>query len=293
MHQIIERLERLLTLVVLLLLGISMTNGMLLSLTWEAALVGVLLVFVVRPLAAWLALSLGRRSRSWAIGGCGCPNVWSPRSSGVRGVGSVFYLTYATGVAYYPNAELLWATVGFTIALSVLVHGVLTTPAMRLLDLDRSPSGWGLPFDGLPHHLARPSRLLPLRRGDQRSAAAQRRSGHSAEPQHGQVCAEIVRRCSSGRTSFSPMLSIIIPVEATMKIHVPGRTGPGYREKTLPTTKETFPDQSHPAVKSRELVSQPLQWTPHMLPLPNYRGLPRVHAPRRHLGSPDEVSRSG
>jgi NhaP-type Na+/H+ or K+/H+ antiporter len=137
MHEIVERLERLLTLIVLLLLGVAMTNGLLSTLTWSAVLVAVLLVMVIRPLSGYLALGLRPRSRH------GDEHVLSGRERvaisffGVRGVGSLFYLAYATGETDFPGTELLWATVGFTIALSVLVHGVTATPAMAWLDRDR------------------------------------------------------------------------------------------------------------------------------------------------------------
>jgi sodium/hydrogen antiporter len=134
MHAIIERLERLLTLVVLLLLGVSMTNGLLGNLTWEAALVAVLLVFVVRPVAGMLGL--GFRRSTCRIG----DHVLTSQERlaisffGVRGVGSLYYLAYATNEADFAGAELLWATVGFTIALSVLVHGVTAKPVMQWLE---------------------------------------------------------------------------------------------------------------------------------------------------------------
>ena len=56
MHQTIERLERLFTLAVLLILGVAMTNGLLSTLTWPAVAVAFLLVFVVRPVTGYLAL---------------------------------------------------------------------------------------------------------------------------------------------------------------------------------------------------------------------------------------------
>ena len=40
MHQVVERLERLLTLVVLLLLGVALTDGLLANLTWQGAVLG-------------------------------------------------------------------------------------------------------------------------------------------------------------------------------------------------------------------------------------------------------------
>ena len=53
---------------------------------------------------------------------------------GVRGVGSIYYLAYAAGEMPVEGLGHLWATVAFTIALSVLVHGVLSRPVMRAVE---------------------------------------------------------------------------------------------------------------------------------------------------------------
>ena len=134
MHQTVERLERLLTLVVLLLLGVAMTNGLLRDLTWEAFTVALALVFLVRPATGLLALRGGTpRDRAG-------DKLLGPRERvvtaffGVRGVGSLFYLAYATGQADFGGDEVLWSTVAFTIALSVIVHGVGAKPALKWLD---------------------------------------------------------------------------------------------------------------------------------------------------------------
>ncbi|GAB49410.1 cation:proton antiporter [Mobilicoccus pelagius] len=134
MHELVERLELLLTLLLLLALGIALSDGLLSHLTWQGALVAVLLVFVVRPVTAWLAL--GRQSSVDADG----TQSLGPRERlvtaffGVRGIGSIYYIAYALQEAHFPQAELLWSTVGFTIVLSVVVHGVAATPAMRWLE---------------------------------------------------------------------------------------------------------------------------------------------------------------
>lgn len=137
MHAIIERLERLLTLAVLLLLGVSMTNGLVANLPWQAAVVSVLLVFVVRPAAGMLGL--GFRRKTCRIGDHVLTSGERLAISffGVRGVGSLYYLAYATRTADVPDAQVLWSTVAFTIALSVLVHGVTATPVMRWLERSR------------------------------------------------------------------------------------------------------------------------------------------------------------
>jgi NhaP-type Na+/H+ or K+/H+ antiporter len=141
MHQVIERLERLLTLIVLLLLGIALTGGILADLTWRGATIGVLLLLVVRPLSAWAGMRflhprvLGPRER------------WATAFFGVRGIGSLFYLAYAMGHAEFAGAGELWSTVTFTVTLSVLLHGVSATPIMRRLDERRSSDG---PNDNQP-----------------------------------------------------------------------------------------------------------------------------------------------
>jgi NhaP-type Na+/H+ or K+/H+ antiporter len=143
MHQVVERLERLLTLAVLLLLGVAMTNGMLKALTWPAVLVAVLLVFVVRPVAGWVALSIGSATDRVGARHLNHHERWVTAFFGVRGVGSLFYLAYATHEAEFADVGLLWSTVGFTIALSVLVHGVAATPVIRWLESRREGAAEG------------------------------------------------------------------------------------------------------------------------------------------------------
>ena len=58
MHAVVERLERLMTLLVLLVLGMAMTRGLLEHLDWRGVVVALALVLVVRPLAGWVALSV-------------------------------------------------------------------------------------------------------------------------------------------------------------------------------------------------------------------------------------------
>ncbi len=137
MHQVVERLERLLTLSVLLLLGVALTNGLLVHLTWQGALVGVLLVFVLRPVAGLVALRIGMGRDRIGDRALGPREQLATALFGVRGVGSLYYLAYATGEETFGNPALLWATVGFTVTLSVLVHGVSATPVMRRLEQAR------------------------------------------------------------------------------------------------------------------------------------------------------------
>ncbi|MEU4380921.1 cation:proton antiporter [Micromonospora echinofusca] len=125
LHGFAEQVERLLTVLLLLLFGGAVVGGLLGPLTWPAAAVGLALVFLVRPLIGWLSLrgAPGRPAEHWVIA-----------LFGIRGVGSFYYVAYATTKADFPQADLIWATVGLVVIVSVVVHGVAATPVMQLLD---------------------------------------------------------------------------------------------------------------------------------------------------------------
>jgi NhaP-type Na+/H+ or K+/H+ antiporter len=146
MHEVAERLERLLTLFVLLTLGIALTRGLLADLDWRGIAIGLALILVVRPLAGFVSLAPFAR-RMHHTGGLNRPQQWATAFFGVRGIGSIFYLAYAAGEADVLGENWLWSTVAFTIVASVVIHGVLSTPVMARLDHDAadedkvSPSG--------------------------------------------------------------------------------------------------------------------------------------------------------
>ncbi|MBM6403417.1 cation:proton antiporter [Phycicoccus sp. CSK15P-2] len=135
MHEVVERLEVLLTLILLLGLGFAFTNGLFANLDWRGVVVGVALVAVIRPVAGYVAY-LGHRTRR-GTAGLDHRERLVVGFFGVRGIGSIYYLAFAAGTASFTEERWMWSTVGFTIALSVLVHGVLATPAMRWLDTRR------------------------------------------------------------------------------------------------------------------------------------------------------------
>ena len=133
MHEVAERLERLLTLFVLLVLGIALTRGLLEALDWRGIAIGLALILVVRPAAGILALAPwpGRGERSSPLTR---HQRWATAFFGVRGVGSVYYLAYAAGQDEALAQDWLWSTVAFTVVASVLIHGVLATPVMARVD---------------------------------------------------------------------------------------------------------------------------------------------------------------
>ena len=135
MHEVAERLERLLTLFVLLVLGIALSRGLLEALDWRGVAIGIALVFVVRPATGLIALSpWATRERPPLDRG----QRWAAAFFGVRGIGSIYYLAYAAGEAEELGVDWLWSTVAFTVVLSVFVHGVLASPVMRRIGANPS-----------------------------------------------------------------------------------------------------------------------------------------------------------
>lgn len=128
LHQYVEQIERLLTVVILVLLGGAIARGLLGGIGWREVTVAAVFLLLVRPLTGWIGLAgrgLGPRDRSVIS------------FFGVRGIGSLFYLVYALEKAEFADPQLLWAVTGLVVAGSVVIHGITATPAMTLLDRRR------------------------------------------------------------------------------------------------------------------------------------------------------------
>ncbi|QIG42125.1 sodium:proton antiporter [Nocardioides anomalus] len=136
MHDVAERLERMLTLFVLLVLGIAVTRGLLSALDWRGVVITLAVLLVVRPLTGWLALLPCRHVMTAGDRG-------AIAFFGVRGIGSLYYLAYASKEDSVLAQDWLWSTVSFTIVASVLLHGVLATPVMQRLDVSRRAASRG------------------------------------------------------------------------------------------------------------------------------------------------------
>jgi sodium/hydrogen antiporter len=129
LHVFTEQTEMLLTAGIVLALGGAIAGGLLAALTWPVVLVGVLLVFVVRPAAGAIGLL--------SFGGATWPERAAISFFGIRGVGSLYYLSYAINKEEFPGKETLWALVAFVIVLSIIVHGIAGAPVMGVLDRRR------------------------------------------------------------------------------------------------------------------------------------------------------------
>ena len=126
------RCERLAEVGLVLLIGAALW-----SVTWSAQVVlfAAALILLVRPLATALTIrpaelsTARRRVLAWF---------------GIRGIGSIYYVTYAIGQATYAQwmHELARATLA-TVAVSIGAHGVSATPLMSWLRKRRMKLGPG------------------------------------------------------------------------------------------------------------------------------------------------------
>lgn len=141
MHDFSDQIERLLMMLLLVLFGGALANGLLASLTWIDALVGLAVVFVVRPVAGLLSMigsAQPLRERLLLA------------FLGIRGVGSVYYLAYGINHGAFGSSERLWAVVGFIILLSIVVHGVTAAPLMERLTRRRETTPAAFPEGAAP-----------------------------------------------------------------------------------------------------------------------------------------------
>jgi NhaP-type Na+/H+ or K+/H+ antiporter len=124
LHSFVDQTERLLVAILLLLFGGALVHGILDPLTWRMALFAIVFVFIIRPVTAFLSLygTDIHMKEKLAIS-----------FFGIRGMGSVFYLTFAFQQADFDDKSEIWATVAFTILLSILLHGLTATPVINHL----------------------------------------------------------------------------------------------------------------------------------------------------------------
>lgn len=128
-HHFIDQIEQIVLVAVLFSFGAMLASGVLDGLTWPAALVGLALIFIIRPLAGLLAEAQ-----------CDLPLVgkFAVAFLGVRGMGSIYYLAYGQNHADFEGLDLLWATASFIILVSVVVHGIVAGPLIRHVENKRA-----------------------------------------------------------------------------------------------------------------------------------------------------------
>ncbi|MFP4103675.1 cation:proton antiporter [Coleofasciculus sp.] len=126
-----EQLEKLMEVGTILLLGSILRIEPIIEFGGEALIIAGLLIFAIRPLGAWISttnLGFAKSPRSsfhpttrWLFG-------WF----GVRGVGSLYYLSYALGKSLEGElgTKIAWIT-SITVIISIIIHGISATPLMN------------------------------------------------------------------------------------------------------------------------------------------------------------------
>lgn len=118
-----ERIEKLMEVGTILLLGSLLRVPQIQQFAGQGILVAGLLIFAIRPLGAWIS-TIGDNlhpTTRFLFG-------WF----GIRGVGSLYYLCYAFGEGLKDELgeQIAWITY-ITIVISVIVHGISSTPLMN------------------------------------------------------------------------------------------------------------------------------------------------------------------
>lgn len=127
MHQFSDQIERLLSAIVLILFGGALVSGILGYLGGRDILVAVAVVVLVRPLAGLIGLartSMPKTERAVVA------------FFGIRGVGSFYYLAYASNQVEFLQIESVWAITALVVLLSVIIHGTMATWAMSYVGRD-------------------------------------------------------------------------------------------------------------------------------------------------------------
>jgi sodium/hydrogen antiporter len=133
-HEGAERVEKLLELTVILLLGSMLTIGGLSAPGWEGWLLAVLLLVVIRPAACLLSLVGSRMDRAYEKAFV----AWF----GVRGVGTLYYvaLIVTAGALAPREQELVVWTCMAAVLVSIVVHGITAGPSLRRLLVRQRPA---------------------------------------------------------------------------------------------------------------------------------------------------------
>lgn len=132
LHSFNEAIEHALTAFLLLLIG-GVLWTLWPELDWTYAGIPIALILMIRPAVGWLTLMrTDLRGRARFVVG----------AYGVRGIGSIYYLAYATSHLDFINVGQLWATIALTILLSTVVHGLTANAAVERVEKMKNRGVW-------------------------------------------------------------------------------------------------------------------------------------------------------
>ena len=129
LHEFTDQIERICVAIVLILFGGSIASGILSALTWKLVGFAAVAILLIRPICAYFSLfgsSLDKREKAVVS------------FFGIKGVGTLFYLSFALNEASFDDIPELWALVSFIILFSILIHGLTATKAIQKIEGDTS-----------------------------------------------------------------------------------------------------------------------------------------------------------
>lgn len=131
LHAFASSIEHAITAILLVLLG-SVMPSLWPHLDWSHTVIGFGLILVIRPATGMLGLigtPLSLRAKAVVA------------IYGVRGIGSLYYLAYASTHVEFVDEGPLWALVAFTIFASTVFHGLTATATVEVLDREYVDGG--------------------------------------------------------------------------------------------------------------------------------------------------------
>ncbi|BAB76531.1 cation:proton antiporter [Anabaena sp. FACHB-709] len=128
--EFIERLEKLLEVGTILLLGSILLWQPIINYGYQSLIIIIFLFLIIRPIGAWIS-TIGKRPLASHRRRLHPGTRWLLGWFGIRGVGSLYYLAYAFGHGLKDAVaeEIAWITYT-TVVVSVVIHGISATPLM-------------------------------------------------------------------------------------------------------------------------------------------------------------------
>ncbi|MCY2686153.1 cation:proton antiporter [Salinimicrobium sp. TH3] len=121
LHDFVQEMEHLFMVIYILLFGGSIMNGMLTLTDWKGVVFAFLFVLIIRPVAGLIGL-LGVKGNF--------KSKLAVSFFGIRGIGSIFYLSWAfVTFDYFGHKNELYAITAYIILISIIIHG-FTAPSV-------------------------------------------------------------------------------------------------------------------------------------------------------------------
>ena len=124
-YEAVDQVEQAVLGVFLIAFGGILATGGLAELTVNGAVLGLLILLVIRPVSGMISFLPSQLP-------------WQEQAAiswfGIRGVGSLYYLAYAHNSEYFSEIDSVWCIVNFTILTSIFLHGLSVNPVLNWVD---------------------------------------------------------------------------------------------------------------------------------------------------------------